>query len=135
MKLLLKNTASGLIPIYSSDQEEKRKLTIGVVYEANIKHPRNYEFHKKFFALVSLGHANTKLELPFEVYRKLLIMRAGYFKAYDTDKGVIYEADSISFSSKSESEFQEVYSRVLDQVIKDIGITSEEVEENLINFF
>ena len=134
MKLLLKNTASGLIPLYDSDIDEKRKLTIGTVYEADIKHPRNYEFLKKFFALINLGHHNTKLELPISVYRKIMIMRAGYFTAYQTDKGVHYEADSISFGSKSEDEFQEVYSRVLDQIIKDIGLTSEVIEKELINF-
>jgi len=134
MKLLLKNIATGLIPLYDSDIDEKRKLTIGTVYEADIKNPRNYEFHKKFFALINLGHHNTKLELPFNVYRKLMIMRAGYFTVYDTGKGILYEADSISFGSKTEDEFQEVYSRVLDQIIKDIGLTSDEVEVELTNF-
>ena len=122
------------MPIYPSDILDKQKLTIGKDYECDIKNPRNYEFHKKFFALINLGHHNTKLELPFDVYRKIMIMRAGYFTAYQTDKGTHYEADSISFGSKTEDEFQEIYSRVLDQIIKDIGLTSDEVEEELTNF-
>jgi len=135
MKIICRNTLSGLIPLYPSDVLDKQKLTIGTDYECDIKFPRNYEFLKKFFALINLGHHNTKLDLPFDVYRKIMIMRAGYFTAYQTDKGVHYEADSISFGSKSESEFQEIFSRVLDQVIKDIGLTSEEVEKELINYF
>lgn len=134
MKVWCRNTLSGLIPLYPSDQEEKKKLRIGQDYECNIKNPRNYEYHKRFFALIRLGHSNTKMDLPEDVYRKIMTMRAGYFNAYNTDKGIHYEAESISFGSKTQDEFQEIYSRVLDEIIKDIGATSEEVEVNLINF-
>ena len=134
MRIFCRNTLSGLIPLYPSDQEEKKKLRIGQDYECDIKNPRNYEYHKRFFALINLGHHNTSLELPMDVYRKIVIMRAGYFTTYETDKGIHYEADSISFSNKTQDEFQEIYSRVLDEIIKDIGVTSEEIEKELINF-
>ena len=69
-----------------------------------------------------------------DVYRKIMTMWAGYFKAYDTGKGIHYEAESISFGSKTQDEFEKIYSRVLDEIIKDIGSTSEEIEKELINF-
>ena len=134
MKLALQNTINGLIPLYPSDYDEKKKLKLGEAYEAEIKRPRNYEFHKKFMALVNVGHQNTSMELPFDVYRKIMIMRAGYFTAYQTDKGIHYEAMSISFGSMDNDTFSEVYSRVMDQIIKDIGCTSEDIENQLISF-
>ena len=134
MKIWCRNTLSGLIPLYPSDQDEKKKLKIGQDYECDIKNPRNYEFHKRFFALINLGHHNTSMELPMDVYRKIMTMRAGYFTSYNTGKGIHYEAESISFGSKTQDEFQEIYSRVLDEIIKDIGVTSEEIERELINF-
>lgn len=134
MKIWCRNTLSGLIPLYPSDQDEKKKLKIGQDYECDIKNPRNYEFHKRFFALINLGHHNTSMELPMDVYRKIMTMRAGYFTSYNTGKGIHYEAESISFGSKTQDEFQEIYSRVLDEIIKDIGATSEEIERELINF-
>ena len=134
MKLLLQNTIHGLVPLYNSDYEEKKKLKLGEVYEADIKRPRNYEFLKKFMALINIGVINSKMDLPFDVYRKIMIMRAGYFIAYQTDKGVLYEPESISFSSMDEAKFQEVYSRVLDKVIEDVGLDRESVEKQLINF-
>jgi hypothetical protein len=134
MKLLLRNTISGLIPLYPSDYDEKRKLKLGQDYEADIKNPRNIGFHRKFFAMVNIGHENTSLEMPFETYRKYIIMKAGYFKAYQTPKGNYYEADSISFGNMTQDEFEEVYSRVLDKIIADIGSTKEEVEKQLIEF-
>jgi len=135
MKLLLRNTISGLVPIYPSDQDEKRKLKLGVDYLVEVTNPRNIGFHKKFFALLNIGHENTNLDMPFDTYRKYILMKAGYYKAYDTPKGVFYDAESISFASMSQDKFEEVYSRVLDKIIADIGCTTEEIEKQLINFF
>lgn len=134
MKLLLRNTISGLVPLYPSDMDEKRKLKLGHDYEAEIKNPRNVGFHRKFFALINVGHENSKLDMPFESYRKYITMKAGYFKAYDTPKGTYYEPESISFSNMSQDQFEEVYSRVLDKVIEDIGTTKEDIEKQLIDF-
>jgi hypothetical protein len=134
MKLILRNTISGLVPLYPSDYDEKHKLKLGQDYEAEIKTPRNYQFHKKLFALFNVGCQNSKMDLPFEVYRKIMTVRAGFFTAYQTDKGVYYEPDSLSFASKDEAQISEVYSRVLDAIMKDIGSTSEEIERMLIEF-
>jgi hypothetical protein len=134
MKLLLRNTISGLVPIYPSDQDEKRKLKLGIDYECEIKTPRNYQFHKKLFALFNLGCQNSKLDMPFETYRKYITIKAGFYNAYNTPKGVFYEAQSISFASMDEVTFQELYSRVMDKIIEDIGSTSQEIEKALIEF-
>jgi hypothetical protein len=134
MKIWLRNTISGLLPLYPSDFDSKRKLKLGQDYEADIKMPRNYQFHKKLFALFNLGCQNSKMDLPFEVYRKIMTVRAGYFTAYQTDKGVYYEPDSLSFTAKDEAQIEEVYSRVMDAIILDIGSTSEEIEKALIEF-
>ena len=134
MKLLLRNTISGLVPLYPSDQDEKRKLKLGVDYLVEVTNPRNIGFHKKFFALLNIGHENTDLDMPFDTYRKYILMKAGYFKAFNTPKGTFYDAESISFANMPQDKFEEVYSRVLDKIIADIGCTSEEIEKQLINF-
>lgn len=134
MKILLRNTISGLMPIYPSDWDSKKKLKLGEDYEADIKMPRNYQFHKKLFALFNLGCQNSKMDIPFDVYRKIMTVRAGFFTAYQTDKGVYYEPDSLSFTAKDEAQIEEVYSRVMDAIISDIGSTSEEIEKALIEF-
>ena len=134
MKIMLQNTLHGLVPLYPSDYDNKRKLKIGETYEADIKNPRNIGFHKKFFALINLGHQNTSLDLPFEVYRRYCIMKAGFVSIYQTPKGNLYEPQSIAFGNMDEDTFQDVYSRVLDVVIADIGSTSEEIEKALIDF-
>lgn len=134
MKILCRNTIAGLVPLYPSDYDEKRKLKLGQDYEVEITNPRNIGYHRKFFALINIGHENTSLDMPFETYRRYIIMKAGFFKIYQTPKGTYYEAESISFASMNQDRFEDVYSRVLDKIIEDIGSTSEEIEKQLINF-
>ena len=134
MKLFVRNTISGLVPLYPSDFDQKRKLKLGQDYEVDIKNPRNVGFHRKFFALLNIGHENTSLDMPFDTYRKYITIKAGFYNAYTTPKGLFYDAVSISFSSMTQDEFEDVYSRVLDKVIEDIGVTKEEIQEQLINF-
>ena len=134
MKLYCRNTLQGLVPLFPSDYDEKRKLKLGTDYQVEVTNPRNYKFHKKFYALVNLAYENSDLNMPFETFRKYLIMKAGYFKAYDTPKGTFYDAESISFAAMSQDKFEELYSRVLDKVIEDIGCDKEVIELQLLNF-
>jgi len=134
MKLFLRNTLTGLIPLYPADFDSKRKLKLGVDYECDIKLPRNIGFHRKYFALLNIGHENTQMDMPFETYRKYVIMKAGFFKTYQTPRGVFYDAESISFSSMTENVFEDLYSRSMDVIIKDIGSTTEEVEKQVLSF-
>lgn len=135
MKIFCRNTITGLVPLYPADFDEKRKLKLGEDYECDIHNPRNIGFHRKFFALINIGHENTKLDMPFDVYREYMLIKSGFFVAYETPKGLFYTAKSISFSAMSQDQFEEVYSRVLDKIIADIGLTKPELEKQLVSFF
>ena len=149
MILYLLNTASGLKPLYDEDFEEKKKLKIGETYRATIVHPRNILFHRKFFALVKLGFDNSKMvehsrqaseindkviPMTEESYRKYVLIKSGFANIYQTQKGVFVEAQSIAFDNMEESKFQDVYSKVLDFIIKDTQADEKLFMEQLINF-
>jgi len=134
MKIQMLKTEKGLTPLYNSGYEKYSKLKIGWEGEVEFKQPRNYEFHKKFFALINLAFENQEKFNNCEAYRRYLTAKAGYVTTYKTDKGIFYDVDSISFANKDEIEFKEIYSNILDVVIKEIGITSEQIEQELINF-
>ena len=134
MKIYVQNTLHGLVPLYDADLDEKRKLKLGETYEVEIKRPRNVKFHRKFFALINEGWSNTETDMPVDVYRKWVTMRAGYYTIYHTPKGQLYEPVSISFSNMDEDAFQEVYSRVLDVIIDDLGVTADEMNQQIMSF-
>lgn len=135
MEIYCRNTIAGLVPIYASDLEEKKRLKIGENYLCQIRKPRNYQFHKKFFALLNIGWENTpEVDMPFETYRRWVTMRAGFYKVYHTPKGELYEPRSIAFSAMDEDSFEEVYNRVLDVILKDTGADKPDVEAMLVEF-
>ncbi len=127
MKLYVKNTLTGLVPMYGSDYDEKKRLKLGEEYEVSIRRPRNIKFHKLFFALLNLGHQNTQMELPFETYRRWAVMKAGFVKVYNTPKGQLFEPESIAFANMDEDRFRQVYDRVLDVIVDDIGTDREDI--------
>ena len=135
MILNLLNTATGLKPLYDEDYEEKKKLKIGRIYRSDITEPRNIKFHRKFFSLIKLGHDNTKLEMPFEAYRALMLMKAGYVDVYELPDGKkMALAQSISFSNMDNTKFEKVYYAVLNVVGKDIGVDNEALEAEVLNY-
>ncbi len=127
MKLYVKNTLTGLVPMYPADLDEKKRLRLGEEYEVSIRRPRNVKFHRLFFALLNLGHQNTQMELPFEAYRRWAVMKAGFVKVYNTPKGQLFEPESIAFANMDEDRFKQVYDRVLDVIVDDIGTDREDV--------
>lgn len=130
----MQKTAQGLTPAYETDYSKYQKLKIGEVYKCEIKQERNYEFHKKFFALVSLAYNNQEKFENIEHYRKYLTCKAGFYTAIETNTGTFVIADSISFASMDKDEFEKLYSQMLDVVIKEIGITEENISQEIINF-
>ncbi len=134
MKIFCTNTSSGLVPLYDSDYEEKRKLKIGEVYFCEIKQPRNYEFLKKFFALIRLGTENSPRNMPQEAYRAYVTMKAGYVDVYDTPNGKMALPQSISFANMDDDKFAKLYFAVINVIAKDIGLNNETIENELGNF-
>jgi hypothetical protein len=135
MKITVKNTEQGLIPLYPSDLDEKNKLKIGEIYSVEIKKDRNYQFLKKFFALIKLGHDNTKLQgINIDIYRAYVTMKAGYVETFKTPKGLMALPKSIAFDKMDDAEFEGLYNSAIQVIIDDIGATREDIEQNIINF-
>lgn len=118
MEIYCQVTDVGLVPMYDSDLDEKHRLRIGDAVLCKITKPRNYEFHKKFFALVRLVYLN----LPEHLHEQLNVWsEEDMLAAIKLDLGLattqIYDGreviklGSISFAKMDETEFQRFYDR------------------------
>lgn len=144
MKLRLLATPLGLKPCYPEDYDESRKLKNGVIYEADIRVPRNYRFHKLFFALLNVGYAYIPGDVQahyfpsVDAFRKSVLIAAGFVNRFWSVKHQCFleEAESISFSSMDDARFRDCYNRCKEVIFGIIGryVTEEEFERNLINF-
>ena len=134
MKINMRKTEKGLTPLYNSGYDSYQKLKIGWEGEVTFKQPRNYLFHRKFFALVNMAFENQEKFNNVSHFRKYLTIKAGFYTAYDMDGWVHREADSINFASMDGIEFEDLYSKMLDVIIKEMGITGKEVDQNIVDF-
>ena len=143
MKIYVKNTMSGLIPMTSEDYDLKKRLKIGEVYSVDIKLVRNYEFHKKYFALINCAwEFMTEKQQAFfkdiEKFRKTIEVAAGHCEPfYSHERKEWFDIPkSIAFDKMDNSQFEDLYQRVLDVLFLTAlkTISREEFEKNLINF-
>lgn len=133
MKILVKNTTRGLIPLYPSDFDEKKKLKLEEEYEVEVRLPRNYKFHKKYFALLNLAFENQERIQNFDLFRKIILIETGYCESVEIDGKTHVFADSLSFNSMDETTFQDVYNKTHKFCIEVFGLP-ENIQMELINF-
>lgn len=144
MDIYLMNTASGLIPCTDEDYEKKRKLKIGRVYKTKMTLARNYEFHKKYFALINCAweYQNERTVEFFhhnpDAFRKTVEISAGHYElVYSIARREwVEQAKSIAFDKMDEAEFQDLYERVKDVLFSTFlrHVKEEEFMSNLANF-
>ena len=129
--MLIKQADGSLRPASEEDAEAFKQYKLGQPFTCEIKKARNYEFHKKWFALVKLaydawepGEIDCKYGNPeknFDRFRKDLIILAGYYDIYSRVNGEAKaEAKSISFGSMNEHEFAALCSATVDVILKRI---------------
>ena len=125
MDIYCRVTDTGLIPMYDSDLDEKHRLRIGDNVLCTIKRPRNYEFHKKYFALLRLTVAN----LPHLIQQQMQIFtEEDLLDCLKIDLGLfttrwhggrqIVKTGSISFAKMDNTEFEKFFSRSVDAILR-----------------
>lgn len=121
---------------YSSDYEKMKKLTAGKEYECEIKHPRNYAFHKKYFALIRMVYDNQGIYDNQDDLRHDLTVEAGFYrKRRDMHGNEFKTALSISFSKMEEEEFDDLYNRTLDVIVKYFNFDKQDIIDNIEKYF
>lgn len=125
MDIYCRVTDIGLIPMYDSDLDEKHRLRIGDNVLCTIKRPRNYEFHKKYFALLRLTVANlphlTQQQMQIFTEEDLLDclkIDLGLFTTRWHGGRQIVKTGSISFAKMDNTEFEKFFSRSVDAILR-----------------
>jgi hypothetical protein len=140
--------------IYHLDSGDDSHIKNGEIVSAEIKRPRNYKFHKKYFALLNYAFSIWEPEEPefksklvnkyfgknFDRFREDIICLAGYYDIVPTINGQVRpRAKSISFGRMDEDEFHELYSKTIDVILKHVlhNYTHEDIDrvvEEIIGF-
>lgn len=137
MEISLVKRSDGLFSVaYDSDYEKAQKVKIGDTYKCQITKPRNYEFHKKYWALINMVFDNQELFDHVDDMRREITIEAGFFNTYHGLHGeFIKQAKSLSFAEMDEFEFQELYERTKDVICLHFRFTNELIEENIHRYY
>ena len=146
MKIFFRKIENSYIVDSGDDSDIKR----GELVSAEIKRPRNYKFHKKYFALIDyafgvwepkcLEFKSKPVGKSIKQFRKDITILAGFYTLTENIKGEVRaEADSISFGNMGDDEFEKLYSKTIDVLLKLIftNYTREDVDKvvaNIIGF-
>lgn len=133
MKIIMVKTLGGVLKCTNdADYEKLKVIKAGKFIEVDIRQKRNLKFHKKFFALIKLVFDNQEIFNNQDHLRKELVKEAGFYELYRALDGTqIAIAKSISFGSMSESEFSDLYNRVLDVVVKYFHFDKQEIMDEI----
>jgi len=121
----------GFFPVNDNDFEVSKKFVEGEVYRCEIKKPRNIKFHRKFFALLQYVFENQEKYDTAEDLRVEIELKSGSYAEHITTKGkLIYIPKSIAFEKMDNIEFEKLYNKAVDVILKDfiIGDTKENIE-------
>lgn len=136
MEIWVKNTFRGLIPMYDTDLDNKKKLKIDQEYLVKIAMPRNIKFHRKMFALYNLVFQNQETYRVLDDLRRDITIEAGFYRERTNIYGeVIKEAESISFANMDEDVFSELYNRSLDVIVKFFHFDKQSMIDEIEQFF
>jgi len=122
-------SSHGLMPSSPDAVEWFERLKFGTVCIAKMTVPRNYRFHKKFFAMLKVSYEswdNPVIQTPYgeaqctmETFRNDVTVLAGYHELTVNTKGEAkYKAKSIKFAKMDEDEFGKLYSAVVTVILK-----------------
>ncbi len=143
MEIYCRVTGIGLVPLYDSDCEAKHRLREGDDVLCTITKPRNYEFHKKFFALVRLTFDN----LPERLHQMLSIrseedmldcikIDLGLYTEHWHGGRKVIKLGSISFAAMDQPAFERFYNRTIILILTKYlrGTTRQELLEEIERF-
>ena len=141
VKLYLRKLANGtLAPDDATSIDCLLKVKIGGVVAGDFTRPRNYQWFRKWWAL--LQYAFDTWEPPvgpeknFERFRKDITILAGYYDIVPRVRGEPKaEAKSISFASMEQDEFEKLYDATIAALIKFVlkNYTREDVDRVMAN--
>lgn len=124
-------TATELKPMATADAEQFDKIKTGRVVLVEVVQPRNYEFHKKYFSLLSFAYDNWEPEIVkfhgvpvgknLDVFRGWVTAMAGYYELGITPDGKVKANPmSISFAKMSQETFEDLYSKTIDVILRHV---------------
>lgn len=131
---LIKTKSGTYSPMDSSDHDESKKIPVGEAVKAT--KARNVGFHKKGFALLKLAHDNQDKYESFDVFRKVLTIRAGFYDEIEDKNGDPYFIPkSLAFDKMSAEAFEQWFDATLKVISEDLQTAPEDIRAEVEGYY
>lgn len=135
---IVKHKDGYFVPASDSDMKKAQKIGVGEVVRAKSVDQRNYEHHKKYFAMIDFAFHHLPERFNFtdeDDLREELLKAIGWKRTYTNFKGETEtRAKSINYETVGQARFEKIYNRTLDVVARLVEIDSRQVEDELLSF-
>lgn len=131
---LQKRKDGAFVPSSEADYEEAKKIQVG--FEVKATKARNTKFHRKAFALLNLAFENQDKFDNFEIYRKVITIRSGYYNEIPDENGVVMLIpQSLSYEKMSAEKFDKWYNDTLEVISKDMQTAPQLIQQQITGFY
>ncbi|OGD52545.1 hypothetical protein A3K80_09185 [Candidatus Bathyarchaeota archaeon RBG_13_38_9] len=142
MKLYVIKNNGALYPANEEAEEYFKRIKQGVVISCEMRRPRNYKNHLRYFKLLQIVLENQEIFTTIEQLKeaiKLMVGHVDYTRVLNksTNEWELVEIPkSISFASMPELEFQDYFSKSIDAIIKYIipGMDKDDLLNEVLRF-
>lgn len=151
MELYLEKTIHGFSPADEHAKENMAKFKLGTMVRCKITRKNNAAFHRKMMALFNVGFEYWvpgeidckygKPEKNFDRFRKDMTILAGYYEIHHRIDGTFrVEAKSLSFDSMEPEEREDLFSNLINVLLKNIfqgyeySDVAEIIEQRILDF-
>ena len=137
---LMAKKLRGLYAIDEAGESAMRSIGQGEIISVEVKRPRNVQFHRKFFAMLSIILANQDYYKSIDDLLDVCKIRTGHCRTIVTRDGEVKVPMSISFAAMDDVAFAAFYDRAVAWVVTEVipGLKrrdlDEEVEAQLVAF-
>lgn len=134
---VVKNLNGTLKPAYDSDYESFKKIPLNEIIEIEYKKQRNIKFHRKLFSLLNLAYSNQNIFDNLEDMRYCLMLECNLSEIkFNKLTGEIFKVPkSLQFNKMDEIEFNEVYNTLKKYICEWLGVTNEQINEEIEQYF
>jgi len=134
MKLRFIKTDVGLSPFDSEASESIKKWKNGDFIIVESKRPRNYKFHKKFYALMNIIFENTDEFKTLDNLVDYMKIQTGHSDIIEA-RGIAFRVPkSIAFQNMTQDNFDSFFNRAVDECLLLVPIGKLELEREILRF-
>lgn len=132
---MIKNQRTGeWQPLNDHDRETSDKIPSMEEALFVMQRPRNSAFHRKYFAMLKIVFDNQEQFKNQEHLRHYLQMKAGFVDIVATPNGTMHLPSSIAYDKMDATQFEDLYEKVLVEVLSFINLERETLEQELSQF-